>query len=349
MEASRLSPCSIDDVGARELRDPGRVLLGREHRHDEAPGRLLLLVHQPPLDRRHGRQAAGLEPTDVLELELHVPRALLLGQHVEPSLDRPVVLLRDGVGELLIAPDPPRHLDRLRLQLAHDLLRHGLRLREPSVGLAALRGDDQLEQDHRHRDHRDHDDDHEEEPETAPEARSAELKAAHRGCRKARALRTTSWQLQSLVHGAGQKTCLTPPSLGAIAQLGERLDRTQEVGGSSPPSSIPRTPAAAGVLLFRPPIGASELWLRGPRNGPNRAETAVTWAHFQDDPTVENAIATRHRMPRPTVRTRLDVPRAGDLASHVGKAIVEPVGRYWTAGRDVAGLAALAGLKGGQR
>ncbi len=26
--------------------------------------------------------------------------------------------------------------------------------------------------------------------------------------------------------------------LGAIAQLGERLDRTQEVGGSSPPSSI---------------------------------------------------------------------------------------------------------------
>ena len=138
------------------------VLLGREHRHDQAPGRLLLLVDQPPLDGRHGRQAAGLEPPDVLELELHVPRALLLGQHVEPSLDRPVVLLFDGVGEQLIAPDPPRHLGRLRLQLAHDLLRDGLRLREPSVGLAALRGDDQLEQDHRHRDHRDHDDDHEE-------------------------------------------------------------------------------------------------------------------------------------------------------------------------------------------
>ena len=27
-------------------------------------------------------------------------------------------------------------------------------------------------------------------------------------------------------------------AFGAIAQLGERLDRTQEVGGSSPPSSI---------------------------------------------------------------------------------------------------------------
>jgi hypothetical protein len=29
---------------------------------------------------------------------------------------------------------------------------------------------------------------------------------------------------------------------GAIAQLGERLDRTQEVAGSSPASSIARTP-----------------------------------------------------------------------------------------------------------
>ena len=42
-------------------------------------------------------------------------------------------------------------------------------------------------------------------------------------------------------------------SHGAIAQLGERLDRTQEVGGSSPPSSIAENPCyAAGVLLFRP-------------------------------------------------------------------------------------------------
>ena len=39
--------------------------------------------------------------------------------------------------------------------------------------------------------------------------------------------------------------------LGAIAQLGERLDRTQEVGGSSPPSSIEGdAPATAGVLSF---------------------------------------------------------------------------------------------------
>src|SRR4051794_13884669 len=42
----------------------------------------------------------------------------------------------------------------------------------------------------------------------------------------------------------------TGNTCGAIAQLGERLDRTQEVGGSSPPSSTPRTPAPAGVLAF---------------------------------------------------------------------------------------------------
>src|SRR5215218_11400375 len=39
-------------------------------------------------------------------------------------------------------------------------------------------------------------------------------------------------------------------SHGAIAQLGERLDRTQEVAGSSPASSTRRTPAIAGVLSF---------------------------------------------------------------------------------------------------
>src|SRR5580704_10873868 len=36
---------------------------------------------------------------------------------------------------------------------------------------------------------------------------------------------------------------------GAIAQLGERLDRTQEVGGSSPPSSIPKDPAKQDLFV----------------------------------------------------------------------------------------------------
>ena len=40
--------------------------------------------------------------------------------------------------------------------------------------------------------------------------------------------------------GARGKSCHR--TCGAIAQLGERLDRTQEVGGSSPPGSIARIP-----------------------------------------------------------------------------------------------------------
>jgi hypothetical protein len=36
---------------------------------------------------------------------------------------------------------------------------------------------------------------------------------------------------------------------GAIAQLGERLDRTQEVAGSSPASSITRSLADAGLSV----------------------------------------------------------------------------------------------------
>ena len=44
-----------------------------------------------------------------------------------------------------------------------------------------------------------------------------------------------------------------PPShaLGAIAQLAERLDRTQEVGGSNPPSSIFRKSLHVGGFAFQ--------------------------------------------------------------------------------------------------
>ena len=45
-----------------------------------------------------------------------------------------------------------------------------------------------------------------------------------------------------------------PPShaRGAIAQLEERLDRTQEVAGSSPASSMSRSPCTSGVPAFHP-------------------------------------------------------------------------------------------------
>lgn len=46
---------------------------------------------------------------------------------------------------------------------------------------------------------------------------------------------------------------------------------------------------------------------------------------------------------RQTVRTRLSLPKGGELAGYVPDRIAAPVGKYWSAGRDVAALAALAG------
>jgi hypothetical protein len=40
------------------------------------------------------------------------------------------------------------------------------------------------------------------------------------------------------------------PPLGAIAQLGERLDRTQEVAGSSPASSTRKAPGKPKVFRY---------------------------------------------------------------------------------------------------
>lgn len=51
-------------------------------------------------------------------------------------------------------------------------------------------------------------------------------------------------------------------------------------------------------------------------------------------------------MPRPTLRSTLGLPQAGDLASHTGERLATHVGPYWNAGRSIAGLAALAGEDG---
>ena len=48
-------------------------------------------------------------------------------------------------------------------------------------------------------------------------------------------------------------------------------------------------------------------------------------------------------LPRATVRARLALPKKGKLALHVSERFAVPVGKYWSAGRDVAALAALAG------
>jgi hypothetical protein len=48
-------------------------------------------------------------------------------------------------------------------------------------------------------------------------------------------------------------------------------------------------------------------------------------------------------MSRATVRSKLSLPRKGDLASDVPACVARPTGPYWNAGRNVAALAALAG------
>ncbi len=63
------------------------------------------------------------------------------------------------------------------------------------------------------------------------------------------------------------RSCATE-GVGAIAQLGERLRGTQEVGGSIPPSSTNSLPASAGdwrTLLARRPRGIVEELVEKPR------------------------------------------------------------------------------------
>ena len=63
----------------------------------------------------------------------------------------------------------------------------------------------------------------------------------------------------------------TLASLGAIAQLGERLDRTQEAGGSSPPSSIDRSPK---ISARAPTDGATAHRLSWQSSGSSRSQAS---------------------------------------------------------------------------
>lgn len=51
------------------------------------------------------------------------------------------------------------------------------------------------------------------------------------------------------------------------------------------------------------------------------------------------------RLTRPTVRTRLSLPRSGSLESHVGTCVPSPLAPHWKKKRDLAALAALAAQK----
>src|SRR6267143_3940800 len=59
---------------------------------------------------------------------------------------------------------------------------------------------------------------------------------------------------------------------GAVAQLGERLDRTQEVRGSSPLSSTQKLPL--GVTGNTPDSGSGESWFE-PRRGNSKRDAQM--------------------------------------------------------------------------
>jgi hypothetical protein len=54
-----------------------------------------------------------------------------------------------------------------------------------------------------------------------------------------------------------------------------------------------------------------------------------------------NASIPLQRLPRPTIRSRLGLPRSGSLESHLELALGDQTGSYWSMGR---GLAALGGV-----
>jgi hypothetical protein len=68
-------------------------------------------------------------------------------------------------------------------------------------------------------------------------------------------------------------------------------------------------------------------------------ETVVRLAGAKENVPVE-------LLSRPTVRSRLGLPKTGGLDTHLSEAIATPVGRYWNAGRGLAAMAAMAGERG---
>lgn len=145
-------------------------------------------------------------------------------------------------------------------------------------------------------------------------------------------------------------TCSTSTALLSVVRDGEVVDapvQKIDVGSLLEASAeLEATLDELGRALSQIKPGLVVLLLpeQSPRNKRTYAEIAPRVALE----TLVRLAAVRAGVPvdvlaRPTVRARLGLPRAGDLASHTAEAVGSPVGKYWTAGRDVAALAALAG------
>jgi hypothetical protein len=85
------------------------------------------------------------------------------------------------------------------------------------------------------------------------------------------------------------------------------------------------------VLLPEPTFKGSYVQL-SPRAA---VETAVRLACVETDAPVE-------MLHRNTARSRLGMDRKGPMEKQIPAIVGEPTGKYWTAGRNLAAVAALA-------
>ena len=170
--------------------------------------------------------------------------AIGAAQRVEARAQGGAVAVADRRGHLAVLRDAGGDAVALGDGLLHQAGHRPLLRGELRAGLAGLARPDEGEDDEAHGHHRHEDDQEEEEREPTAEAHPTPECSPPGGAHAA------AWTDRGL--------CCADLR-GAIAQLGERLDRTQEVGGSSPPSSI-SSPEPGRT----PPRGHGE---RGPARG----------------------------------------------------------------------------------
>jgi hypothetical protein len=95
-------------------------------------------------------------------------------------------------------------------------------------------------------------------------------------------------------------------------------------------------------------VKADKVVLLKPEGGPTPKKTHAAFVPRVALETLVRLAAVQQRidvevLARPTLRKRLELPPAGKLAKHVSLCIPEKVGKNWSAERQLAALAALAG------
>jgi hypothetical protein len=276
------------DVEARELLDASRVRGRGDDRDLEAAEAAAVLVEQPdgPGERR-GR-VADVDDRAVGAPGDHDPLRVLLAQEVlGAGLQRLDVVAADRRGERDVGGDLAAGPLALLDDVVGDADDRVAGRAHARVVLALLRVGDEREQHAADRDHRHHHDDHEEQPQPVAEAHRLRERVAAPPADQAtlRAGRGLHWR-----------------ALGAIAQLGERLDRTQEVGGSSPPSSI--RPRECIGLWAGTSSGRFEV-----RAAPRRGSPFVTFASSSVGPS-RSRPGSEHFSPSWPALPRRPAPRS---------------------------------------